>query len=153
MLVVRPFEPEDYDEVLWIEKLVFPDRRAEEYVSYYFMQRDHFFVAQADTRVVGYAVGYVSGEMGKVFSIAVHPMFRERGIGSSLMIHLLTSLVASGATYVMLEVRVSNQVAQRMYRSLGFVRISRVPMYYPDGEDAYIYVLTAPPRAMVMEER
>ncbi|HIH69295.1 ribosomal protein S18-alanine N-acetyltransferase [Methermicoccus shengliensis] len=152
MLTVRHFEPKDYHEVLGIERLVFSDREAEEYVSYYFMQREHFFVAQLDTRVVGYAVGYVSGEMGKVFSIAVHPMFRGRGIGSSLMIRLLTSLIASGASYVMLEVRVSNYAAQRLYRKLGFTQIYRVPMYYPDGEDAYVYALIAPPRPMVMEE-
>lgn len=152
MLIVRLFEPRDYHEVLWIEKLVFSDREAEEYVNYYFMQRKHFFVAQVGTRVVGYAVGSVSKEMGKVVSIAVHPMFRGMGIGSSLMVHLLTSLIASGASHVMLEVRVSNEAAQRLYRKLGFTQISRVPMYYPDGEDAYIYVLIVPPRPMTMEE-
>ncbi|MHC1596812.1 MAG: ribosomal protein S18-alanine N-acetyltransferase [Methermicoccaceae archaeon] len=148
MLLIRPFNQTDYPDVLNIERVVFSDRRAEEYMAYYLVQREHFFVAQLDSKVVGYAVGYVSRDTGKVFSIAVHPAFRGRGIGKALLIRLLGSLLDAGAVHVLLEVRVSNIAAQRLYTSVGFVQVSTMPMYYPDGEDAYVYLFTAPLKAM-----
>jgi ribosomal protein S18 acetylase RimI-like enzyme len=40
---------------------------------------------------------------------------------------------------VFLEVRAGNEVAQRLYASLGFERIAVRPRYYqPGGEDAWV---------------
>jgi ribosomal protein S18 acetylase RimI-like enzyme len=34
------------------------------------------------------------------------------------------------------EVRVGNHAAQRLYRSMGFMKIGYIPFYYQDGEGA-----------------
>jgi ribosomal protein S18 acetylase RimI-like enzyme len=39
---------------------------------------------------------------------------------------------------VRLEVRVSNHVAQQLYRSTGFMEIGFIPFYYKDGEGAIV---------------
>ncbi len=151
MFAIRLFEPSDYAGVLGIERAVFSDREAEEYLAYYMMQREHFFVAQSDDELVGYAVGYVSRDIGKVFSIAVRPTFQRRGVGKTLLVRLLKSLLDAGADTVLLEVRLSNRAAQGLYRSVGFVRVSTVPMYYPDGEGAYLYLFASPAKGQMIK--
>jgi len=153
MFAIRLFEPSDYAGVMSIERALFSDRNADEYMGYYMLQREHFFVAQLDAELVGYAVGYVSKDIGKVFSIAVRPAFQRRGVGKALLVRLLKSLLDAGADTVLLEVRLSNRAAQRLYRSVGFVRVSTVSMYYPDGEDAYLYLFAAPAKGQMIKHR
>ena len=52
---------------------------------------------------------------------------------------LIDEAIQRGATWVTLEVRVSNHVAQSLYRKYGFTVQGRRPRYYSDNnEDAYI---------------
>ena len=53
-----------------------------------------------------------------------------------------------GAAYATLEVRVSNERAQRLYQSVGFVKVGKRKRYYEDnGEDAFIFVCQHMPPA------
>ena len=46
-----------------------------------------------------------------------------------------------GAAYATLEVRVSNERAQHLYESVGFIRVGKRKRYYEDnGEDAWLMV-------------
>ncbi|MEM2816343.1 MAG: hypothetical protein QXY34_04090 [Candidatus Bathyarchaeia archaeon] len=45
--------------------------------------------------------------------------------------------------YQVLEVRVSNKIAQKLYEKLGFKIVETIPGYYSDGEDAYYMVLSS----------
>ncbi len=88
---------------------------------------------------VGYVVAWlVVGEV-HILNLAVDPSARRRGVGRALMIHVLTSFEAKGATKATLEVRRSNVGAQALYESLGFVRAGVRRGYYSDnGEDAFV---------------
>ena len=52
---------------------------------------------------------------------------------------------ALGATRMLLEVRVSNVAAMKLYLERGFSGLYARPRYYPDGEDALVMekILTA----------
>ena len=53
-----------------------------------------------------------------------------------------------GAAYATLEVRKSNEVAQNLYKSLGFIKLGVRKRYYEDnGEDALIMVCDHMPEA------
>ena len=53
-----------------------------------------------------------------------------------------------GAAYATLEVRVSNERAQHLYKSLGFVSVGKRKRYYEDnGEDAWLMVCENMPDA------
>jgi ribosomal-protein-alanine N-acetyltransferase len=43
-----------------------------------------------------------------------------------------------GMRDVFLEVRISNQAAQKLYEKFGFSVLNKRTRYYPDGEDALI---------------
>jgi [ribosomal protein S18]-alanine N-acetyltransferase len=74
-------------------------------------------------------------------SVAVLPEHRGKGIGRSLMLEAINGLAFRKSDEIYLEVRVSNDLAVRMYQSLGFLIKSRLRSYYRDGEDAYLMAL------------
>ncbi len=101
-----------------------------------------FFVAEVDGQLVGYAGLWVEGSQAHIAKVAVRDDCRRRGIGSLLLRHLLDHACRLGLSEAYLEVRRSNLVAQKLYRSFGF-RLERVqPNAYADnGEDALVFVL------------
>ena len=72
-------------------------------------------------------------------TIAVSGSARGQGIGRKLMQELIAKAKAQGSEQVLLEVRVDNEVAISLYKSLGFERIDLRKRYYqPDNVDAVI---------------
>ncbi|GAB4489162.1 MAG: ribosomal protein S18-alanine N-acetyltransferase [Anaerolineales bacterium] len=82
----------------------------------------------------------VAGE-GEIANLAVHPKFWRQGVARALMQTALGKAAQLGLMRILLEVRASNQAAQRLYRSFGFVEDSRRPRYYSNGEDALLMSL------------
>lgn len=74
-----------------------------------------------------------------VTTIATHPDYRGRGIGELMLSTLIGVAYSAQARYVTLEVRVSNTVAQSLYRKYGFSQTHIRRRYYSDNhEDAYV---------------
>jgi ribosomal-protein-alanine N-acetyltransferase len=89
--------------------------------------------------VLGYAGMWLLVDDGHIATIAVHPDWRGRGLGEMLIHSLLDRARERGARRATLEVRVTNEVAQGLYRNIGFEVASRRRHYYADNnEDAYI---------------
>ncbi len=76
-----------------------------------------------------------------IVTIAVLPAWRGRSIGAWLLLALLALGREAGAHTATLEVRVSNEIAQRLYRGAGFEAVGYRRRYYPDREDARILAL------------
>lgn len=75
----------------------------------------------------------------QMLNLAVHPDYRRQGLGRQLVSFLLGQAEEKRKSKVLLEVRVSNQDAIALYRSLSFKVLYRRPGYYePDGEDALV---------------
>lgn len=82
--------------------------------------------------VLGYAIWWsIAGEQ-QLLSIATKEDARRRGVARALLHRMLKD--ESGACF--LEVRVSNEPAIALYRSLGFEPDGTRARYYEDGEDA-----------------
>ncbi|WP_277554870.1 ribosomal protein S18-alanine N-acetyltransferase [Halobaculum limi] len=92
--------------------------------------------------VLGYVVGDVTPnhgqDIGHIKDLAVRPDTQGRGLGRRLLRTGLQELAASGASVVKLEVRETNERAQRLYSDEGFQPVQRVPGYYGDGEAAFV---------------
>lgn len=99
-----------------------------------------YFAAVIDGTVVGYLGAHnVFGDVS-VTNIAVDPAFRRRGVASSLLSELLSCAHDEGASRVLLEVRVSNDAALRLYEKAGFRRLCVRPRFYEAPvEDAAVY--------------
>ncbi len=93
---------------------------------------------------MGYLGLWYMVDEAHIVAIATHPAYRRRGIGERLLARALELARERDAKTVTLEVRVSNEPAQRLYEKYGFRRVGLRPRYYTDnGEDALI--MTTPP--------
>lgn len=90
-------------------------------------------------RVVGYAGLWLMVDEAHITAIAVAPPYRGFGIGELMMLSMTDIAREIGAQYLTLEVRVSNSVAQNLYRKYGFKDTGVRRRYYSDNnEDALI---------------
>ena len=100
-------------------------------------------------RLLGYAGLYHAGGLSgaDLLTIATIPSARGRGIASLMLIELVSTAREVGCPDVLLEVRQSNEAAQRLYARHGFVTIGRRRRYYQaPPEDAVVMRLTLRPR-------
>jgi ribosomal-protein-alanine N-acetyltransferase len=95
-------------------------------------------------RVLGYGGLWLWLDEAHISTIAVHPEWRGQGIGELLLIALLERSIVLNAMQCTLEVRMSNEVAQKLYRKYGFDYAGTRRHYYRDNnEDAYIMTVPA----------
>jgi ribosomal-protein-alanine N-acetyltransferase len=89
--------------------------------------------------VLGMVCLWIVFEEAHVATIAVRPDARGRRVGDALLRWCIEEARAAGCERMLLEVRVSNFVAQNLYRKYGFEVIGRRPRYYTDNhEDALV---------------
>lgn len=73
-----------------------------------------------------------------ISTIATHPLYRGKGYGEVALAAMVRRSFGLKAAYVILEVRVTNTIAQNLYIKYGFVITTRKENYYQsNGEDAY----------------
>lgn len=92
-----------------------------------------------DEQLIGYAGYWLIADEVHISNIAVDPLWRGRGLGELILLNILYLGFDQEAALVTLEVRMSNQTAQDLYRKYKFEMVGRRPGYYKDtGEDALL---------------
>lgn len=138
--VFRRMQEEDLGRIMEVELLSFTSP----WSRYAFEGEltNHFaryLVVLLDHQIVGYGGMWLIMDEAHVTNVAIHPKWRGYGLGAQLMEQLMAEAVASGAEHMTLEVRVSNHVAQSLYRRMGFTQHGLRKGYYSDNqEDALI---------------
>lgn len=95
--------------------------------------------AELEGQLVAYGGVWVIVDEAHITNIAVDPMFRGRKLGEKLMMKLMEMIMVKGARTATLEVRVTNIVAQNLYRKFGFMNGGIRKGYYTDNhEDALV---------------
>ena len=100
-------------------------------------------------RLLGYAGLYHASGLtsAELLTIATIPVARGRGVASLMLTELVSTAQQAGCPDVLLEVRQSNEAAQRLYTGHGFAPIGRRRRYYQaPPEDAVVMRLTLRPR-------
>jgi ribosomal protein S18 acetylase RimI-like enzyme len=92
------------------------------------VQRELFFVARLDGRLVGTVMGGYDGDRGWVYTLAVGPDVWRRGIGTALMRHVERELAVRGCPKVNLQVLASNAATVAFYEKLGYSVEERVSL-------------------------
>jgi ribosomal-protein-alanine N-acetyltransferase len=125
--------------VLSIEREAFNENNPYMYVKLYELHSDWFLVVENGNTIVGYVISALTNDYeGRILSFAVQKDFRGRGIGRELMDKILDLFKEEGIHHVKLEVRLSNEISQSLYRNLGFIETNYIPGYYSDGEGAIV---------------
>ncbi len=141
-LTIEPMTLDDLRAVLRIETLSFAttwphDAFASEIKD---NRLAHYFIGRLGTARSGSIVAYggiwVILEDSHITTIAVHPDFRGRKYGEQMLQHLLREAIVRGASWITLEVRESNTLAQNLYRKYGFTVVSTRRSYYSDNNES-----------------
>lgn len=98
-----------------------------------------YMVMSRGDEVLGYGGMWLIVDEAHVTNIAVREAYRGQGLGERLLREMMRTASWLGAARMTLEVRVTNERAQRLYRKLGFDPAGLRPGYYSDNnEDALI---------------
>lgn len=87
-----------------------------------------FFVAEVGPKVAGTIMAGYDGHRGWIYSVAVSPEYRRRGLGSRLMRHAEERLQALGCPKINLQILPENGAVQAFYRKLGYETEPRISM-------------------------
>ncbi|MCG7922675.1 MAG: ribosomal protein S18-alanine N-acetyltransferase [Candidatus Thiodiazotropha lotti] len=145
LLAIRPMREEDLAQVFALEIEVYPFPWTEGIFHDCLRVGYSCWVLTMDDQVIGYGVMSVVIDEAHILNICISPEWQRRGLGEKLLRRLIKVAEQHGAETVFLEVRVSNQVALRLYEKTGFVEVGMRKAYYPnhndDREDALLLSL------------
>jgi ribosomal-protein-alanine N-acetyltransferase len=97
------------------------------------------FFRQQEERLLGFIGVWYTTQQLHIVTVAVEPSEQGRGIGQALLLESYRLAVEAELPTIALEVRVSNERAQRLYEWFGFARAGTLRRYYSDnGEDAVV---------------
>jgi ribosomal-protein-alanine N-acetyltransferase len=140
-LTFRVMTLDDIDDVMKIEESAFPNpwSRTAFYNEIVNNQFATYLILEEEGKPVGYCGIWVIIDEAHVTNIAIIPKYRGKKYGDALMKKAIEQARTMGAKTMTLEVRVSNDVAQRLYRKYGFENGGIRRNYYTDnGEDALV---------------
>jgi [ribosomal protein S18]-alanine N-acetyltransferase len=141
-MTFRPMLEADLDQVVEIEKASMPSPWSKELFDEE-LKRDaaHYFVLEEEGRVAGYMGYWEAPEEAHIINLAIGPDFRKRGLGKMMMDHCLAYAAKRGAHLATLEVRQSNEAAQKLYEKCNFRVVAIRKKYYSDNqEDAIVMI-------------
>lgn len=99
---------------------------------------NYFLVAVTGSKLAGAALGITrrNSKFIRLYSLAVLPTHRGRGIASRLLKDLETVALSSGKLGIRLEVRADHVAAIELYGSMGYQKFGVRPDYYEGHADA-----------------
>jgi ribosomal-protein-alanine N-acetyltransferase len=153
--VLREMRWWDIEPVLELEKVLFPEDAWSRGMFWSDLAHARgpnatrrYVVAESpdeDRRIVGYGGLASAGDVADVQTIAVAQEHWGTGLGALILTELLRAATAFECAQVMLECRVDNVRAQKLYERFGFEAIGfRRGYYQPGNVDALVMRLDGP---------
>jgi ribosomal-protein-alanine N-acetyltransferase len=143
--LIQPLQPADLDAVMEIERLSFKSPWSRQVFAEELTRSwAHVDVVRKSPggAIVAFCNYWLVADEVHVLNLASHPQERRTGHASRLLAHVLDYARRAECRLVTLEVRRSNEVAQRLYRRFAFKAVGIRPNYYiDDQEDAVIMSL------------
>ena len=149
---IRPVQYEDLPKIISINESTLP----ENYPTYFYEQileryPESFLLAYSEEdpkMIIGYIMWRVEKgpssfglnyvKKGHLVSLAVLNKYRRNGVATALLAISMQNIQKYSVSEYVLEVRVSNAGANKLYEDeLGYEKIRILGHYYRDGEDAF----------------
>ena len=108
-----------------------------------------FFVAAVGEKVVGTIMAGYDGHRGWIYSVAVLPEYRRRGVGTRLTRHAEERLKSLGCPKINLQILQENKAVEAFYRKLGYDTEQRISM----GKKIPENIVSARPSAPLKGDR
>jgi len=102
-------------------------------------------IARSNPRyIVGFSGIWIMVGEAHITNIAVRREYQGRGLGDMLLIATIDLAAGLNASFLTLEVRVSNHVARRLYEKYGFAETGKRRGYYLDNREDAVIMSTEP---------
>lgn len=135
-LELTPMQPTDLDEVVSIEAASFASPWSRTmFLAEISNETAKAIVFKSKGKLVGYMCFWKVVDEAHLLNIAVHPMYRGRGLGTSMMGHLEALCVQEGLKLIILDVARRNVAGRRLYKKCGFKVIGFRKGYYSALKD------------------
>ena len=139
--VLRKAFHEDLEALLGLEALCFDGDRLSRRALARWTKASNcvFLVAELDGRVAGYGLVVLrrTSLAARLYSIALAPEARGRGLARALLEALEEGTLAAGRTEMRLEVAQGNEAAIGLYQRSGYEIFGEWPDYYENHDDAW----------------
>ena len=133
----------DLDEIIFIENLSFPDPWPRKIFEMELKSDKSYNLSCKDEagKILGYCLSWLIYDEVHILKVAVHPDYRNLGIGKHLIYDTLDHFNGR-ASHAVLEVRTENDNAINLYEKIGFKPLRIRKNYYRQtGEDALVMLL------------
>jgi ribosomal-protein-alanine N-acetyltransferase len=141
-MIFRPMILADLERVVAIEKQSMPSPWSRELFEEELNRTQaNYFVVEEEGTLGGYIGYWEAPEEAHIITLAIAPIFRNRGLGKRMMDHFLAFAARKGARLATLEVREGNEAGRRLYEKCGFRMVAIRKKYYSDNlEDAVVMI-------------
>ena len=139
--VMRAMELSDIPGVLAVEEASFPSPWTADIFEYEVSENPNsaYFVLEIEQKIVGYLGSWIILDECQITNVAIHPSRRGQHLGDVLIKEFLGYCQLRGVAQISLEVRVTNAVAQNLYRKYEFKDGGiRKGYYVEEKEDALV---------------
>lgn len=141
-IIIKKMQERDLDAVAAIEQEIFSMPWSRQgFADVLYREDVLFLIAEKKNQVLGYVGIYLTEDEGEITNVAVTSQARRQGIARQLLQELIRQLEDQNIYRIVLEVRVSNEPAIRLYEEFGFENAGKRKNFYEKPtEDAYVMV-------------
>jgi len=143
-LKFRPMTIDDLPFVMCIENAVYPFPWTEDIIYNCIRLQYECWVVLENNEIVGYAIMSIAANECHVLNLCIATEAQRKKSGAALLLKMIEVVRHKAVTRILLEVRVSNQIAYHLYTQNGFTIIGQRKDYYPTTqgrEDALVLEL------------
>lgn len=144
---IRPMIRNDLKQIAEIDSLSYPPSliTSVENMIHFFDSRkntEHLDVLQLPNDeiigFVGYSMNSPCTGCSNIWNLAIHPNYRNRGYGASLLQHVIELARSQKMTWLELSVSETHLNAYNLYLRCGFAVYKQILRYYPDKTNAIV---------------
>ncbi|MBK5246105.1 MAG: ribosomal protein S18-alanine N-acetyltransferase [Peptostreptococcaceae bacterium] len=148
-IVIRKATEKDVNQIADLDKICFSVPWSEQSFAKELKENNLAFYILAESKETGQIVGYAGvwliQEEGHITNVAVHPDFRRKHIGMTIIDVLMKeSRKQAGIKTFTLEARKSNTVAIELYKKFGFAEVGIRKGYYQENKEDAVIMWTIP---------
>lgn len=147
--IIRPARPQDCAAISEIEQISFVHagerfgpRKVEQ-----ILRNPRYFsdVVEVEGKIAGWSVSFLwkrsRTPWGRIYGLAISPHFQGRKLGQMLLMHAIDRLREQGIETIVLEVRIDNAAAIKLYKKFGFAHFRNIENFYGAGVHASRMIL------------
>ncbi|MEG0314888.1 MAG: ribosomal protein S18-alanine N-acetyltransferase [Erysipelotrichaceae bacterium] len=141
--MIRRMVEKDLPRILELEDQLFTSKWTYEQYLYELHENEfsQLYVFEIGSKIVGYLGLWLTFDIAQITTLGIDKEYQGNGYAKQLLNKLVEVANQAMCETIMLEVRVSNTRAIKLYKNFDFIEMSRRKNYYTDNnEDAIVMV-------------